>query len=374
MPVFSHNASMPVNEKGEGEANKPSSGRVRSGKARMGALSPEQRAELARLAASARWKTLKGATPMVNDNNDLQVIRAPKSASPRQRSLDLGIAKQIEIDGVGMGVLSDGTPFLTGRGLARLCGVTHAQIQRIATDWIDEAQKSRVSAIREILSHRGVSVDSPYVAVEQRSGTFHAYPDVVCLAILEYYAFDAATKQQEAQKNYRLLAGHALREFIFTQVGYDPDYKIPDAWRQFHDRVSLTYNSLPHGFFGIFKEMADMIVTLGQAGLQIDSKFVPDISVGITWAKHWTDHALTEKFGERQKFEHNYPSYFPQARSNPQEPWCYPDAALGEFRRWLREQYIGEGKFEKYISQKVQNHELPVSFAQLAIAAYGGED
>jgi len=37
--------------------------------------------------------------------------------------MDLSIKHQIEIDGVGMGVLPDGTPFLTERGLARLCGV-----------------------------------------------------------------------------------------------------------------------------------------------------------------------------------------------------------------------------------------------------------
>lgn len=375
MPVLGHDASMEVNEKGEGEA-KIKGGRVRSGKARMGALTPEQRTELAKLAASRRWNASMGATTLSNESKHLQVIKAPKGADPRQGSLDLGVAKQIEIDGVGMGVLSDGTPFLTGRGLARLCGVTHAQIQRLSADWIDEAQKSRVKGIKDILLQRGVALDSPYVAIEQRSGTFHAYPDVVCLAILEYYAFDAATKQPEAQKNYRLLAGHALREFIYTQVGYDPDYKVPDAWRQFHDRVSLTYNSLPKGFFGIFKEMADMIVTLGQAGLQIDSKFVPDISVGRCWADHWSQHHLHEQFGDRCKFEHNYPHYFPQAKSNPQEPWCYPDAALGEFRRWLRDEYIGEGKFQNYITSKVKHNELPASFAQLAIAAYGvdGED
>jgi hypothetical protein len=77
--------------------------------------------------------------------------------------------------------------------------------------------------------------------------------------------------------------------------------------------------------------------------------------------------ALTEKFGERTKYLHNYPDYFPQAQSNPQEPWCYPEAALGEFRRWFRETYIGDGKFTKYLTSKVQSRELPASFAQLAI-------
>ena len=64
-------------------------------------------------------KTPKSATTNNSESNEIQVVKPPKSADPRQGVLDLGIAKQIEIDGVGMGVLSDGTPFLTGRGLAR---------------------------------------------------------------------------------------------------------------------------------------------------------------------------------------------------------------------------------------------------------------
>src|ERR1044071_2466446 len=321
-------------------------------------------------------KRKSSATIMPNENNNLPVVFKPQSGTPQQGQLvDLGIEKQVEIDGVGMGVLSDGTPFLTGRGLARLCGITHAQIQRLSVEWIEEADKPRVVAIKQLLSKRGIDVpQSPYVAIAQRSGTFFAYSDAVCLAVLEYYAFDSSEPQQEALKNFRLLAGAALRTFIYTQVGYDPTNAVPHVWKQFHDRLVLTYNSVPHGYFGIFKEMADMIVTLGQVGLHIDDKFVPDISVGTHWAKHWTDNKLSEKFGERIKYEHNYPNYFPQAASNPQEPWCYPNPALAEFRRWMREEYIGEGKFAKYIYSKVKQNELPASFAQLAIAAYTGEE
>ncbi len=116
-----------------------------------------------------------------------------------------------------------------------------------------------------------------------------------------------------------------------------------------------------------------MIVTLGQAGLHISASFVPDISVGKAWGAHWIDGALANRFGERLKYEHNYPDYFPQAKSNPQEPWCYPEAALGEFRRWFREHYIGDGKFTTYLHSKVKNRELPASFVQIAIAAYSGE-
>lgn len=349
-------------------------GKAAGGNARMGQLTKEERSAFAKAGATARWNARKSATTSSSITNELQVILRPQSATT-QRTLPLGITKQIEIDGVGMGVLSDGTAFLTGRGLARLCGVTHAQIQRLSTDWIEGVSKQRIDTIKELLRQRGIqAADKPYISLDQRSGLFFAYPDFVCLAILEYYAFEANDPQPDARKNFRLLAGAALREFIFKEVGYDPSNSVPDAWKQFHDRVSLTYNSVPRGYFGIFKEMSDMIVTLGQAGLHIDSKFVPDISVGMAWSKHWIESGLAQSFGDRRKFEHNYPGYFPQSRSNPQEPWCYPEGALGEFRHWLREVYIGDGKFHKYITGQVEKRELPISFAQLAIAAYSGDD
>jgi hypothetical protein len=365
---------MDVNGENE-EKEKQPSGRVRSGQARMDKLSPGERTELAQKAAKTRWDASKSATTSPSIANELQVILRPHSAAGRQRSLPLGIARQIEIDGVGMGVLSDGTAFLTGRGLARLCGIAHAQIQRLSSDWIEGVSKQRIDTIKELLRQRGIqTAEKPYIPLDQRSGLFFAYPDFVCLAILEYYAFEADSPQPEARKNFRLLAGAALKEFIYKEVGYDPTNSVPDAWKHFHDRVSLTYNKLPKGHFGIFKEMADMIVTLGQKGLHIDAKFVPDISVGIHWSKYWTNGKLHERFGERIKWEHNYPDYFPQARSNPQDSWCYPEAALGEFRGWLRDIYIGDGKFAKYITGQVEKRELPISFAQLAIAAYTGEE
>lgn len=310
------------------------------------------------------------AAKKLNGGNEL-VLKMPKKVAGQQRHLDLGIQRQVEIDGVGMGVLSDGTPFLTGRGLAGLCGVFHNAIQGIGEEWVQDVATPRVTKIRDILASHGHSVDMPYIEIEQRSGTFYAYPDIVCLAVLEYYSFDAGPNiKDEAKKNYRLLAGNALREFIYTQVGYDPNNALPEKWKFFHDRVSLTYNSVPAGSFGIFKEIADMIVTLGQAGLHIDETFVPDISVGQHWGKHWTAIDGDATYGARIKFQHYYPDYFPQALSNPQEPWCYPETALGEFRRWFREEYIAKGKFQNYLETKVKEKKLPVSFAQLAISAY----
>lgn len=43
----------------------------------------------------------------------------PDFSTWQQLALNLEIATEREVDGVGMGVLSDGTPFLTLRGLAQ---------------------------------------------------------------------------------------------------------------------------------------------------------------------------------------------------------------------------------------------------------------
>lgn len=316
------------------------------------------------------------AGPSPNKINTLMALAGRKTAGPKQASLDLGVERQAEVNGLEMGILSDGTPFLTGRGLALLCGVHHSVIGDLTTDWTETVQKARVSAIRAILRARGLSFDRLYVATWKKgNATFYAYPDEVCLAVLEYYAFESTGNNKETPiRNFRALAGHALREFIYVHLGYDPNTNVPQEWRQFHDRVSLVYNAVPSGYFGIFKEIAEMIVTLGQAGIHIDDSFVPDISVGQHWSKHWVANEFDVHFAQRTKFDHNYPEYFPQSPSNPQEAWCYPEAALGEFRRWFRETYIGEGAFEKYLLQKVAQKALPPSFAQLAIAAYSGGD
>ena len=186
--------------------------------------------------------------------------------------MDLRVDTQREVHGVEMGVLSDGTPFLTQRGLARLCGVENRHIATIGQDWNDEIQKGRITTIKGLLSRRGITLDNPYVLISTPR-LVHAYTDAACLAILEYFAFESDTLNQErARTNFRSLAGAALRDFIYTQVGYDPDNSIPEVWKIFHDRVSLVYNAVPVGYFSVFKEIADMIVTLGQAGLHITAK------------------------------------------------------------------------------------------------------
>lgn len=287
--------------------------------------------------------------------------------TPDQPQLPLFVEKEIEIDGVGMGVLSDGTPYLTQRGLARMCGVNQNAIFEMTTGWNEN--RPREAKIKEALAAQGLTYAAPFIPITKEGKPHYAYPDALCMAVLEYYAFEAGPNVRDhALANYRRLARASFREFIYTQVGYDPRRAIPEIWRQFHDRVSLAYDKVPAGFFSIFKESADIIVTLIRAGAQVSDKFIPDISIGGHWATHWRMQNLAERFGDSRVYNHYYPQYFPQAPSNPQPARCYPDAALAEFRRWIRDVYLPE-KLPDYLRAKVSQGALPASFSEMALAA-----
>lgn len=141
-----------------------------------------------------------------------------------------------------------------------------------------------------------------------------------------------------------------------------------EVWRQFQDRISLTHNSVPAGYFCIFHETASIYATLIQGGATPGTRMILDISAGSHWGTHWRENNLAARFGEPRKFDHHYPAYFPQALSNPQRPWCYPDAALEEFRRWMRSTYE-QVKLPAYLNDQVRQGKLAANDANTVLAA-----
>lgn len=300
--------------------------------------------------------------------NVLAAKSTQKEISPAQGSLALGIEKAGDFGEIGMGVLSDGTPYLNQRGLAVLCGVENAHIGTISSQWNEFEPKPRIRKIRTILDEAGFAADAAHVEIIHGGRQHFCYPAEVCLAVLEYYAFDAgANVQEQARQNFRLLAGSKLRDMIYSQVGYDPTGA--NRFKKWHDRIALNHQSAPKGFFHVFNEAHTIVYEMILAGAEIGEKTVVDISIGQHWGRHWDDEGMTAKFGQRQKYPHRYPDDHPQARSNPQESWCYPLAALGAYREWLQDHYIEGGKFAGYLDTKVKKGDLAPSVAQLAIAA-----
>ncbi len=277
---------------------------------------------------------------------------ASQPATHKQLVLDIGVQIQKDVNGIEMGVLENGIPFLTQNGLAKIAGTARSVIYDIAQEWAvhfnDEVLgKNRYSWLRQYLAEKGYNEPQLYIETKRAGQAHYAYPDIVCMGIIEYYAFEAQNKNQTAMDNYRRLATYGLQKFIFDALNYVP----ADKWRHFHDRVSILTDSAPDGYFIIFHEVTGLISDLIAAGLPVNDKTIPDISVGGTWGRHWTANNFDAPYGTRIKYEHYYPSYYSQAQSNPQEPWAYPDAALPAFRHWFRHEYLPT-KYPKYILEK----------------------
>src|SRR5260370_15833031 len=183
-------------------------------------------------------------------------VLAPKTPSkeitPSQGVFHLGIELTKDVNGIGMGVLSDGTPYLNQRGLAALCGVQNAHIGTISAQW-DDDEKPRIKTIRSNLAKAGFTSAAAHIELIHGGQLQYCYPAEICLSILEYYAFDAgANCQPEARDNFRLLAGSKLREMIYSQVGFDPAHlKRFDKWQQ---RMPLHYHSDAKDIFSCFIE------------------------------------------------------------------------------------------------------------------------
>lgn len=305
-----------------------------------------------------------------NKINILARNSGSKEISPDQGVLSLGIERDAEVGEIGMGVLSDGTPYLNQRGLAMMCGVQNAHIGTISSQWKEEDEKPRIKAIKSILAQAGLQSSGAHIELYRGGKVHYCYPAEICLAILEYYAFDAGTNcQPEARHNFRLLAGSKLRDLIYSSVGYDPTGANATRFDKWHERIALNYQSAPKGFFHVFNEAHTIIYELIQAGADIGPNFVVDISIGQHWSSYWTENGFDSTYGGRNKYPHRYPDSHPQAKSNPQHSWCYPLSALGAYREWLQDKYIEGGKFGTYLKGKVQRGELAPSVAQLAISA-----
>ena len=72
------------------------------------------------------------------------------------------------------------------------------------------------------------------------------------------------------------------------------------------------------------------------------------------------------------RYDHEYPDYYPQSKSNPQPSFCYPNGSLGAFREWLQQHYIST-KFPKYLLGQTSKGSIAYDVANKAVQAFGGD-
>lgn len=274
---------------------------------------------------------------------------------PRQQEMEFDIEIQKKINGIEMGIMTNGIPYLTQAGLADIAGINKKSISNISNQWVESYRdqvfdKDRKSFIREYLFRNNFIDDELYSVVkENKEGTkvHYAFCPIVCMAILEYYSFESINRNETAISNYRKFAGIGLITYIYESLKYIPQ----DHWKYFHDRMTLLDDQAPEGYFILFNETSSIVHDLIRANFTVNDQTIPDLSIGKAWAIYWKNENLAEKYRERIRFEHYYPEYYRQAKSNPQHPWAYPDEVLVIFRHWLKNEYLPT-KFPKYILTK----------------------
>ncbi|MDU3156349.1 MAG: hypothetical protein E7B34_11865 [Hafnia alvei] len=298
------------------------------------------------------------------------MINFPSGGS--QGDLELYPAVEVVANGIPMGVLNNGTPYLTLYGLAKLCGIDEAPLRIFTTNWATEKFKPRGSKVASYLELRGhKDVQQLFTRTINKQGIeTHAYPDYVCMSILQYYAFDATGfDSTQARNTFIRLADYTLKRMIYEESGFrQPNTEtISQSWNVFQQRI-IANDNIPIGYFSIFREMADLTVRLINSEFQLDPHSIPDISVGQRWAKYWKDNNLSKIHGERTLHPHNYPDNFPQSRGTQKEAYIYPNSCLGMFRDWLYTVYVNV-HLKTYLAAKVQQKALPAPQAERIIEA-----
>jgi hypothetical protein len=147
------------------------------------------------------------------------------------------------VDTIEMGVLEDGTPFLTGGSLSRLCGVAKSTVIERKDEW---AAGDRTGKLMRLLVERGYDEPQLCVPIKMPGGAgvaadALAYPEEVVMTFLEYYAFEVGKPEainairKLAHAEYRTAQGRSL----LPQFGRKLTRKFKRPWDRLCDVVDV---------------------------------------------------------------------------------------------------------------------------------------
>lgn len=146
--------------------------------------------------------------------NKLEDNMAPLPATQKQLVLDIGVQIEKDVNGIEMGVLENGIPFLTQNGLAKFAGAARSVIYDIAQEWAEHFDdevlgKNRYSWLRQYLSERGYNERQLYIATK-RDGQVH-YAEHNAILEMEAAAI-TKIKSAEIRRKREELADKLLKD------------------------------------------------------------------------------------------------------------------------------------------------------------------
>lgn len=261
-----------------------------------------------------------------------------------------------EVDGFEMGVMSDGTPYLTASGLAHITGKARSNIITLVSDWKGGRHTQRGIAISQLISkHGGDPEKDLHTPIQVRGRTNHAVAAHVCMAVLEYYAFESNPRSDIAQDNFRNLAAQSLQEFIYKKTGYKATGALPLHLA----RYTKNRAKIPYTHFSMLNEITlNLIAPLEEAGYTLPENIVPDISEGRMFCA-WLRKNRGVEPRDFPRYEHEY------IDGRVVNACLYPVEYIDDFRRHFNEIWLKE-KAPEYLKKRdaialefVQNLALP---------------
>lgn len=281
-------------------------------------------------------------------------------------SQTLEVIKSIEVSGspIEVGILQDGTPFLSGRGLARACGISNSTLVGWGEITPQLGESHRAGKMANLLATYGYEGDRFFFKIPdgtkfEGKANVSAYPYKVCMAFLDYYAFEA--NKEAARNSLRILSEKQLPQFILAAVNGTmaaSAQPIQPQPRPSRVRESSPFETrplrdgIPVGYFTISQLWSEEQVQSLQTALQLDAFPLTPAHIEKTWNHYWDIYKLWEQHGERFPLPHlemNHPSRT--------QSYIYPLSALNEFKQWLNLEFIPD-RFPSYLQRKMKQREF----------------
>ncbi|MDA0673529.1 MAG: hypothetical protein O3C67_07470 [Cyanobacteria bacterium] len=269
----------------------------------------------------------------------------------------LEVIQSIEVAGfpIEVGLLRDGTPFLSGRGLAKACGISNSTLVGWGELTPQPGEKYRAGKMANLLASYGYTGDRFFVRVASgvamgSKPQVSAYPYQVCMAFLDYYAFEA--HKEEARNSLRILSEKQLPQFIYEAIGY-PSAPSPTVVPNAHREPPLR-GPIPEGYFSVFHLTARGAVRTLPTPSGFPRPLFSYTQIERAWHRYWDIHTLWRDHGPRRTYLRRCLDVVPHRTVDGYvKTYLYPLAALEAFQRWLNWDYIPD-RFPSYRQRKLE--------------------
>lgn len=270
---------------------------------------------------------------------------------------NLEVIQSIVVTGfpIEVGLLRDGTPFLSGRGLAKACGISNSTLVSWGEVAPQVGAKYRAGKLANLLATYHYNGDRLFFRLpsEVKFGgkvNVSAYPYQVCMAFLDYYAFVA--NKEVARNSLRILSEQQLPNFICNAIAQQPTSPPPETHQTESD--CPLRGKVPSNYFGVFQITSRGELGTAQNRLAFDRPIANPRNIEKAWSQYWHIHRLWERHGKRVPYLRKSLDCSPQLTADGYlKTYLYPASALGDFKRWFCLNYIPD-RFPSYRHRKAQ--------------------